>query len=192
VDQGYINRPALTAERFIPDPFSEKPGTRLYKTGDLARYLPDGQIAFMGRIDQQIKIRGCRIEPGEISSLLNGHPAVLTSFVIAREDTPGDKHLIAYIVLDPGSHTTASSLRASLKMHLPDDMIPTKFVLLDALPLTTNGSVDRAALPAPNRANTLHDEISSAPKTPAEERLVGIVAPLLDLNRLGTMTTSSR
>jgi amino acid adenylation domain-containing protein len=185
VGKGYLNRPALTAERFIPDPFGEKTDMRLYKTGDLARYLPDGQIVFMGRIDQQIKIRGYRIEPGEISAVLNGHPAVLTSFVIAREDTPGDKHLIAYIVSVPGAHITASSLRDTLTIHLPDYMIPSAFVLLDALPLTPNGKVDRAALPAPDMTNTLRDEISAAPNTPTEEQLARIVTTLLDLEQIG-------
>ena len=185
VGRDYLNRPELTAERFLPNPFADEPGARLYRTGDLARFLPDGQIAFMGRIDQQIKIRGYRIEPDEIVSVLNGHPAVQTSLVVAREDIPGDKRLVAYIVLVPGICVTASSLGEILAAHLPDYMIPSAFVQLEVLPLTANGKVDRAALPAPDAANTLLDEIVAAPSTPTEKRLVEIVAPLLDLEQIG-------
>lgn len=185
VGRGYLNRPELTAERFLPDPFADGPGAYMYRTGDLARFLPDGQIAFMGRIDQQIKIRGYRIEPDEIVSVLNGHPAVQASLVVAREDVPGDKRLVAYIVLVPGVPVTASSLRELLAAHLPDYMIPSALVQLEALPLTTNGKVDRTALPAPDAANTMVDEIVSAPATPTEKRLVGLVAPLLGLERIG-------
>jgi amino acid adenylation domain-containing protein len=185
VGKGYLNRPELTAERFIPNSFSDEPCARLYKTGDLARFLPDGQIAFMGRTDHQIKIRGYRIEPNEIVSVLNGHPAIQSSLVVAREDISGDKRLVAYIVLVPGIQVTAGSLREILAHHLPDYMIPTAFVVLEALPLTPNGKVDRAALPAPDSANTLLDEIIAAPNTPTERRLVEIVAPLLGLEQIG-------
>ncbi len=185
VGRGYLNRPELTAERFIPDPFSNKPGARLYKTGDLARHLSDGQIAFMGRTDHQIKIKGYRIEPDEIVSVLNSHPAVQTSLVVAREDTSGDKRLVAYIVLVPGAHVTARSLRETLMTQLPDYMVPVAFVLLDSLPVTPNGKVDRKALPAPDVTNTVRDEIVAGPNTPTEERLVGIVATLLGLEQIG-------
>lgn len=185
VGRGYLNRPELTAERFIPNPFSNEIDTRLYKTGDLARYLPDGQIAFLGRTDHQIKIRGYRIEPNEIVSVLNGHPAVQKSLVVAREDIPGDKRLVAYIVLVPGIHVTASSLRETLATHLPDYMIPSAFVVLEALPLTPNGKVDRAVLPAPDTTNMVRDEAIVAPSTPTEKWLVGIVAPLLELEQIG-------
>jgi amino acid adenylation domain-containing protein len=183
--KGYLNQPELTAEKFIPHPWSSEPGARLYKTGDLARYLPDGQIAFMGRIDHQVKIRGYRIEPDEIMSVLNEQPAVQMSLVIAREDTPGDKRLVAYVVPVPGAHITAGSLREMLAKRLPDYMVPATFVLLEALPVTPNGKVDRAALPAPGATNTLQDVVEALPSTPIQKRLNGIVAPLLGLEQVG-------
>jgi len=183
--KGYLNRPELTAQRFIAHPFSDGPGARLYKTGDLARYLPDGQIAFLGRIDHQIKIRGYRIEPDEIVSLLNRHPAVQTSVVVAREDAPGDKRLIAYVVLTSGRQVTASSLRETLMTYLPDYMVPALFVRLQTLPMTPNGKVDRAALPAPDTTNTLRDGDIALPSTPTQERLAEIMAPLLGLEQIG-------
>ncbi len=183
--KGYLNRPELTAQRFIPHPFSGDPGERLYKTGDLARYLPDGQIAFLGRSDHQIKIRGYRIEPDGIVSLLNQHPAVQTSVVVAREDAPGDKRLIAYIVPTPGKQATASSLRESLTAFLPDYMVPAIFVRLQTLPMTPNGKVDRVALPAPDTTNTLRDGDIALPGTPAEEQLAAIMAPLLGMEQIG-------
>jgi amino acid adenylation domain-containing protein len=182
---GYLNRPELTAEKFIPHPFSNEPGARLYKTGDLARYLPDGQIAFLGRADQQVKIRGFRIELGEIEAVLNQHPAIQQAVVIAREDVADEKHLVAYIVLSPGADVTTSSLRDILRTHLPDYMIPTTFVLLEGLPLTPNGKVDRAVLPAPDATNTVREEAIALPSTPTEERLTKIVAPLLGLEQVG-------
>ncbi len=183
--KGYLNRPDLTAERFIPHPFSSRAEARLYKTGDLARFLPDGQIAFLGRNDQQIKIRGYRIEPAEIVAVLNEYPAIQTSLVIAREDTPGDKRLIAYLVLRAGVHVTASSLRETLSVHLPDYMIPTNFVVLEALPLTPNGKIDRAALPTPNASNMLQDEKLVSATTPLEEWLTKMVATMLGLKQVG-------
>ena len=183
--KGYLNQPELTAEKFIPHPWSSEPGARLYKTGDLARYLPDGQIAFMGRIDHQMKIRGYRIEPDEIMSVLNEQPAVRMSLVIARKDTPGDKRLVAYVVPVPGAHISAGSLREMLAKRLPDYMVPATFVLLEALPVTPNGKVDRAALPAPGATNTLQDAVEAFPSTPIQKRLNGIVAPLLGLEQIG-------
>ncbi len=183
--KGYLNQPELTAEKFIPHPWSSEPGARLYKTGDLARYLPDGQIAFMGRIDQQVKIRGYRIEPDEIMSVLNEQLAVRMNLVIAREDTPGDKRLVAYVVPVPGAHISAGSLREMLAKRLPDYMVPATFVLLEALPVTPNGKVDRAALPAPGATNTLQDAVEAFPSTPIQKRLNGIVAPLLGLEQIG-------
>ena len=183
--KGYLNQPELTAEKFIPHPWSSEPGARLYKTGDLARYLPDGQIAFMGRIDHQMKIRGYRIEPDEIMSVLNEQPAIRMSLVIAREDAPGDKRLVAYVVPVPGAHISAGSLREMLAKRLPDYMVPATFVLLEALPVTPNGKVDRAALPAPGATNTLQDAVEAFPSTPIQKRLNGIVAPLLGLEQIG-------
>jgi len=183
--RGYLNRPELTTEKFIAHPFSDEPGARLYKTGDMARYLPDGQIAFMGRIDHQIKIRGYRIEPNEIVSVLNSHPDMLASVVVAREDKPGDKRLVAYVIAVSGTYITVGSLRELLGTHLPDYMVPAAFVQLEALPTTSSGKVDRAALPAPDGTNTVRDEVITAPGTPTEERLAGILAPLLGLEQVG-------
>ncbi len=179
--RGYLNRPELTQEKFIPHPFSSEPGARLYRTGDLACFLPEGQIAFMGRIDHQIKIHGYRIEPGEIMAALNRHPAIQTSMVIAREDTHGDKRLVAYLLLTLDMQVTASTLREALSLQLPDYMIPATFVIVDALPLTPNGKIDRAALPAPDTTNTLRNGTIVAPSTPTEQRLTTIIASLLDM-----------
>jgi amino acid adenylation domain-containing protein len=184
--QGYLNHPELTAEKFIPSPFSNEPGTRLYKTGDLARYQPDGNIEFLGRIDDQVKIRGFRIELGEIEAVLSQHPAVREAVVIVQEDVPGDKHLVAYIVPNPTQIATAvraqgcaSLLRQFLKEKLPSYMVPSAYVLLESLPLTPNGKVDRRALPAadPERDDIKEDYV--APRTPVEEELAGIWAKVL-------------
>jgi amino acid adenylation domain-containing protein len=183
--KGYLNRPELTAERFIPNPFSDEPGARLYKTGDLAYFLPDGQVAFLGRADQQIKIRGYRIEPSEIVAVLNSHPAIQTSLVVAREDTPGNKRLVAYIVPVAGAQVSLGSLRETLTAQLPEYMVPTAFVVLEALPLTPNGKVDRAALPEPDSTNIVRDGEATALESPLEERLAGIVAALLNLETIG-------
>lgn len=184
--RGYLNRPALTAEKFIPDPFSDDPGARLYRTGDRACYLPDGQIAFLGRVDDQIKIRGYRIEPDEVIAVLNQHEAVRAGVVIAREDVPGEKRLVAYLVLHPGARPSASSLRDVVAARLPDYMVPTAFVRLDALPLTANGKVDRGALPAPDATNVIRDDAIEVPRTPVEERLAEIVSMLLGIEQLST------
>jgi acyl-coenzyme A synthetase/AMP-(fatty) acid ligase len=144
--RGYLNRPELTSERFIPHPFSNETGARLYKTGDLARYRTDGTIEHSGRLDYQVKIRGFRIELGEIEALLAQHPAVQQAVVVVREDSPGDKRLIAYVVLYKGQSATASDLRDQVKKELPSYMMPSAFVELEALPLTPNGKVDRQAL----------------------------------------------
>jgi acyl-CoA synthetase (AMP-forming)/AMP-acid ligase II/acyl carrier protein len=183
--KGYLNRPELTAEKFIPHPFSSEPGARLYKTGDLARYRPDGQIEFLGRNDQQVKIRGYRIELNEIVTVLKMHPAIKANLVVAREDNASNKRLVAYIVLLPGFQPTASSLRNDLLVHLPEYMVPSTFVVLDAFPLTSSRKIDRALLPAPTATNILRDEALAAPTTPAEERLVAIMASVLGLEQVG-------
>jgi amino acid adenylation domain-containing protein len=183
--RGYRNRPDLTAKKFISDPFSAKPGSRLYKTGDLARLLPDGQIAFLGRVDEQIKIRGFRIEPNEIVCALNQHPVVHESLVLAREDSSGDKGLVAYLVLESDSGVTPKSLRDYLRCCLPEYMLPNAFVRLEAFPLMSNGKIDRAALPAPDPANTLHDELSEDPPTPIQQRVLEILRALLGSEKIG-------
>jgi acyl carrier protein len=183
--RGYLNRPELTAEKFISDPFSEDPTARLYKTGDLARYLPDGSIEFLGRIDHQVKIRGFRIELGEIESLLGRHPMVSDTVVIMREDVPGDKRLVAYVVPSNESTPTFSELRSFLKEKLPDYMIPSAFVDLGSLPLTPNGKVDRRALPTPDLERPRLETKFVAPRTPVEKVLAKIWIEVLGLERVG-------
>ncbi|MDQ2715232.1 MAG: non-ribosomal peptide synthetase [Chloroflexota bacterium] len=182
--RGYHNRPDLTAERFIPHPFSSDPGARLYKSGDMVRLLPDGHLDFIGRIDQQIKIRGYRIEPNEIVSVLSEHDGVQASYVMAREDTPDDKRLVAYVVLAPETPPTATELREALLARVPDYMVPSAFVMVDALPLTPNGKVDRAALPEPETTNTMRDGAIIHPSTPTEERIAAIVRELLNMDEI--------
>jgi acyl carrier protein len=181
--RGYHRRPELTAERFIAHPFSALPGSRLYKTGDMARYLPDGRLAFLGRRDQQVKIRGYRIELDEIATVLNNSPIVQTSIVITREDEAHEKHLVAYIV-PAGAAVSVQRLREHLATYLPDYMIPTIFIVLDELPQTTNGKVDRTALPMPTRENTLSNEVALSPLTPIEQRVAEIVSSLLGLEQV--------
>jgi amino acid adenylation domain-containing protein len=183
--RGYHKRPDLTAERFIPNPFRAEPGSRLYRTGDLGCLLPDGQIAFLGRMDDQIKIRGYRIEPNEIVSALERHQDIRESLVVAREDTPGDKRLVAYVRLGPDSDFTHTGLRDFLRDFLPEYMLPAAFVRMDAFPLTSHGKIDRTALPAPDRANTLQDEVSAGSCTATEQRVAEILGELLDLEEIG-------
>jgi amino acid adenylation domain-containing protein len=185
VARGYVNSPELTARKFLPDPFSEKPGARLYRTGDRARLLPDGQLEYLGRVDDLIKIRGFRIEPNEIISVLNSHPGVRSSVVAAREDSKGNARLVAYVLTDDDACPSASSLRALVRKHLPKYMAPALFVKLTELPLTTNGKIDRDALPFPDVSNTLRDEQYVAPRTIIEEKLSEIVADLLGLDQVG-------
>ncbi|WP_284343949.1 AMP-binding enzyme, partial [Dyella mobilis] len=141
VARGYLNRPELTAERFLPDPFSPHPDARMYRSGDLARYLPDGNLVFLGRNDHQVKIRGFRIELGEIEARLAEYDAIRDAVVIAREDVPGDKRLVAYVTTEGENSDLAAALRAHLSARLPDYMVPSAFVQLEALPLTPNGKL---------------------------------------------------
>ena len=184
VARGYLNRPELTAEKFVSDPFSHDPDARLYRTGDLARYLATGEIAYLGRTDEQIKIRGHRIEPNEIVAALDRHPAIEASRVIAREDVCREKHLVAYVVLDPASRPSAADLRSFLEKELPQYMVPAVFVRLESFPLTQNGKVDRAALPTPNPENTIRDEEFTTPRTLVEERLAVMLSALLGLEQV--------
>ncbi len=177
--RGYLGRPALTAERFVPSPFGN--GERLCRTGDLGRWRSDGILEHLGRADQQVKIRGFRIEPGEIEATLRRHPSVAKVAVIAREDTPGDKRLAAYVVAAPDQTVDPAKLRAHLAQSLPDFLVPSAFVILPQLPMTPNGKLDRKALPAPN----LQQRILRAPRTPQEEILCSLFAELLGLQRVG-------
>lgn len=167
--RGYLNRPELTAERFIPDPFGSEPRSRLYKTGDLARYLPDGAIEFIGRADTQVKIRGFRIEPDEIEAALCRFPSIREAVVTAREDRPGDKRLAAYIIPVDGAAPTVSELLDGLKAILPDHMIPSAFVTLDSFPLTPNGKIDRKALPDPRSGDIAGLELGTEYEPPRSE-----------------------
>jgi amino acid adenylation domain-containing protein/non-ribosomal peptide synthase protein (TIGR01720 family) len=184
--RGYLGRPELTAERFLPDPFTRREGGRMYRTGDLVHWRPDGTLAFLGRIDHQVKVRGFRIELGEIEAVLAAHPAVAQAVVIVREDRPGDKRLAAYLVARPGAEAPAVAvLRAHLKERLPDYMVPPIFITLDELPLTPNGKVDRRALPAPDRNRPELGEEYVAPRNPTEAALAAIWAETLGLERIG-------
>jgi amino acid adenylation domain-containing protein len=185
VARGYVNRPALTAEKFIPDPFSGIPGTKLYRTGDVARQRPDGEIEFLGRVDEQVQIQGNRVELGEISATLHRHPAVRSSLVVVDDHVPDERRLIAYVVPTGGRRPDTGQLRAHLAQHLPNYMIPAAFVCLDELPVTPNGKVDRAALPAPSAANTAQPPDPVRPENDLEQALETIVAELLDLDRVG-------
>ncbi|RUT04339.1 hypothetical protein DSM106972_045670 [Dulcicalothrix desertica PCC 7102] len=178
--RGYLNRPELTAQKFVPNPYSQEKG-RLYKTGDLARYLPDGNIEFIRRTDYQVKIRGFRIEIAEIETALVQHQVVREVVVLAREDVPGDKRLVAYIVTD--TPITSPELRHFLKQKLPEYMIPGAFVFVEALPLTPNGKVDRKALPAPDIA-TIEQHNFKVPRTILEEILVGIWSDILGVKQV--------
>jgi amino acid adenylation domain-containing protein len=186
---GYLNRPELTAEKFIPNPFRDASGTSnlIYKTGDLARYLPDGTIDFLGRNDYQVKIRGFRIELGEIEAVLGRHPAVQKAVVLAREDTPGEKRLVAYVVPNAEQTPSTDELRNFLKEKLPPHMVPPFFVILGAMPLTPNGKIDRKALPSPDHARTEISPGSVAPRDPLEQTLAQIWSKILRVRKIGIL-----
>jgi acyl-coenzyme A synthetase/AMP-(fatty) acid ligase/acyl carrier protein len=188
VARGYLGRPGLTAERFVPDPFGPalggEFGGRLYRTGDRVRWRADGSLEFLGRVDNQVKLRGHRVEPGEVEAVLGEHPAVRAAAVIAREDAPGEKRLVAYLVPeDPAP--TMSELRRFLKERLPDFMVPAGFVLLESLPISPNGKLDRRALPAPDAGASGPEDDYVAPRTPVEELLATIWATVLRVDRVG-------
>jgi amino acid adenylation domain-containing protein len=179
--RGYFGRADLTADRFVPSPFGD--GERLYRTGDLVRYLADGNLEFLGRIDHQVKIRGYRIELGEIEAALAEHEAIAQAVVVAREDAPGDKRLVAYVIGEAGMSKEVGALRGHLKQRLPEYMVPSWFVMLDALPLTPSGKIDRRALPAPEGRSGIGEYV--APRTPVEEALAAIWCEALKLDRAG-------
>jgi aspartate racemase len=181
----YLNRPDLTQTKFIPNPFCDEPQARLYKTGDLGRYLPDGNIEFLGRLDYQVKIRGFRIELGEIEATLTQHPHVREVLVIARDDRPGDKYLVAYVVPDKGQAPTINQLRAFLKQTLPEYMVPSAFVMLDSLPLTANGKIDRKALPLPESTTQEASKTFVAPTDELELQLTKIWEKVLGIRPIG-------
>ena len=185
LSRGYLNLPELTAEKFTPDPFSHTPGARLYKTGDLGRYLPDGNIECLGRIDHQVKIRGYRIELEEVEAILLQHTAIQQCVVVAREDQPGQKRLVAYLVADRQQKPTVNELHSFLKERLPHYMVPAAFAFLEGLPLSPNGKIDRLALPAPDSLRPILGEELVPPRTATEEMLAGVWAAILGLNRVG-------
>jgi len=185
VARGYLNHPDLTAEKFVPDPFNGSYGARLYKTGDLARYLSDGNIEFIGRIDDQIKIRGFRIEPKEIEAVCREDPAVKDVIVLAREQESGIPRLIAYFVFQPGTESAISKIRNTLKKRLPDYMVPSAYVTLDALPLNPHGKTDRRALPDPEPGREETDGRFDSPTTPLETQLADVFAQVLGVDRVG-------
>ncbi|HYO59265.1 non-ribosomal peptide synthetase [Archangium sp.] len=184
VGRGYLGRPELTASSFVPDPFSAQPGSRLYRTGDLVRYRADGNLAFVGRADGQVKLRGFRIELGEIEAVLTRHPSVGEGLVVVREDVPGNKRLVAYVVQRPETELEVKQLEEFMTEQLPEYMVPSAFVVMAALPLTPNGKVDRKALPPPGK-NQADVKRYVAPRNPNEELLAGIWAKLLGVEKVG-------
>ena len=185
VARGYLNRPDLTAEKFLFDPFAEESGARMYRTGDLGRWLSDGNIEFLGRNDFQVKIRGFRIELGEIETRLAEHPAVREAVVIAREDTPGDKRLVAYYTGGTEEATlNAEQLRSHLSASLPEYMVPAAYVRLEQLPLTPNGKLDRKALPGPE-ADAYSTRGYEPPLGEIEEKLAAVWAEVLRIDKVG-------
>jgi amino acid adenylation domain-containing protein len=185
VARGYLNRHELTAEKFIPDPFCDNLLARLYKTGDLARYLPDGSIEYLGRLDNQVKVRGLRIELGEIESVLAQYPAVCEAVVMAREYVPGDVRLAAYIVPDRNQKLSISELRDSLKQELPDFMVPPYFFTLEAFPLMPNGKIDRKALPEPDQVKIESEVAYVPPGNELQQTIANIWQEVLNVPRVG-------
>jgi acyl carrier protein len=186
LSRGYLNQPRLTAECFLPNPFSRQPGARFYRTGDLARYLPDGQIEFLGRADDQVKIRGFRIELGEVEIALGQHENVREAMVVARP-APGNGHmqLVAYVVPRTESDVTSGALRRHLEQQLPDHMIPAAFVLIPQLPRTPSGKLDRRSLPASEMNQTSSEALFVAPQTEMERILAAVWQEVLNTDKAG-------
>jgi amino acid adenylation domain-containing protein len=185
VARGYVNRPALTAERFVPNPFRRRTAGRLYKTGDLVRYRADGTLEFLGRLDHQVKMRGFRIELGEIEAVLGQHPALQTAIVSTREDTPGDQRLVAYLVAHQQPLPAPDVLRRFVQTKLPDYMVPSLFVSLDTLPLTPNGKIDRRALPAPEQQRSATERAVQTSGDALEQLLTKVWEDVLDMRPIG-------
>jgi acyl carrier protein len=184
--RGYLKKSEQTAEKFVGNPFSNDGNSRLYRTGDLARFLPDGNIEFLSRVDHQVKVRGHRIELGEIEVALVQHPAVEVCVVLAREDEPGDSRLVAYIVPDTTMQPpTVSELRNFLRDRLPEYMIPSNLVVLEALPLTPNGKIDRRALPTPDGARPILEAPFVAPRNDLERSIVSVWQEVLKVSKVG-------
>jgi len=186
VGRGYWRSADLTAERFVPDPFSQEAGARLYRTGDLARYMVDGDIEYVGRIDSQVKIRGNRIELSEIEVALSQVPGVSEATVIVREDTPGDARLVGYVVREAGGETNSADVREQLRRRLPDYMVPAALVTLERMPLSPNGKIDRRALPAPDIGSQVRESTAYVePQTELEKTIVQCWRELLNVERIG-------
>jgi acyl carrier protein len=185
VARGYLNRPELTEERFVPDPFADTPGALLYKTGDLARWLPDGNVDFIGRTDRQVKIRGFRIEPGEVEAALERREGVESASVVVREDRPGDVRLVAYLIASPGHAIVADDLRNVLAEQLPAYMVPAAFVTVEEFPLTPNGKIDRDALPEPPAHQAALDDDFVEPASETEQIIADIWCDILSLESVG-------
>ena len=183
--RGYLQRPELTAERFVPHPYSRVGGERLYRTGDLARYLADGEIEYQGRLDHQVKLRGYRIELGEVEAALSAQAGVSEAVVVVREDEPGDKRLVGYVVAEAGAVVNSSELRRGLQERLPEYMVPAALVMLEQLPLTANGKVNRRELPAPDGSRPELEATYVGPRTVVEEALVGIWSEVLRVEQVG-------
>jgi len=183
--RGYFKRPDLTAEKFIPHPFSQQPGARLYKTGDLGRLLPGGSIEFVGRVDDLVKVRGFRIELGEIAKTIRQHPEIDDAFVLALDADSDRSQIVAYAVTNQRSTISATDLRSYVRIKLPDYMVPARFIFLDALPVSPNGKIDRKALPVPGRLRPELDTPFVAGRTPLEKNLAQIWGEVLELDQIG-------
>jgi acyl-CoA synthetase (AMP-forming)/AMP-acid ligase II len=180
--RGYFKQPELTAEKFVPDPFSAEAGARLFRTGDIGRYLPDGNVEYHGRRDHQVKVRGFRIELGEIETVLKTNPAIRQAVVVPVDDAQGEKQLVVYLVAEVNP-PSMNELRSFLRRKLPDYMVPSAFVMLESLPLNASGKIDRLALPAPDQTRAETEVV--APRTPVEEVLATIWAETLGVERIG-------
>jgi acyl carrier protein len=186
VARGYLNKSELTAEKFLPDPFSKDPGARMYRTGDLARFAEDGNIEFLGRIDNQVKIRGFRVELGEIETMLLAHESVREAVVVAREAAKGDRRLVAYVVSETAeSNALRQELRTFLKRRMPEYMVPSDFVLLDAIPLTSNGKINHRALPEVDASAGEFGSSCEAPRSEVEEKMAELWCGVLKRGRVG-------